>query len=132
MRYVVDTNIWIYAVAGITPVKTFLQRTVEKAWIGYSAISRLEAFGYPGICEDEEKALGAILSTFHEVAVSSPVIDAAIGVRRRYKLKAPDAIIAATALVLESALVTRDVEHFSRVDGLGIVNPFDEPADGSG
>jgi predicted nucleic acid-binding protein len=38
-----------------------------------------------------------------------------------------DAIIAATALVHQLPLVTRNVDDFKHVAGLEIVNPFAEP-----
>ena len=36
-----------------------------------------------------------------------------------------DALIGATALVHQMALVTRNVKEFARFDGLDIINPWD-------
>ena len=41
-----------------------------------------------------------------------------------YKIKLPDAIIAATALNQDAFLVTRNVSDFQGIAGLKIENPF--------
>jgi len=40
-------------------------------------------------------------------------------------MKLPDAIIAATALVYDLTLVTRNVADFKNIDRLKLVNPWD-------
>lgn len=42
-----------------------------------------------------------------------------------YKIKLPDAIIAATALANNKILVTRNVDDFMKVKSLEIFNPFE-------
>jgi len=51
------------------------------------------------------------------------VIDEAIRLRRWYRLKSPDAIIAATALLQGAEVVTRNVGDFKKVAGLPARNP---------
>ncbi|MBL7803801.1 MAG: hypothetical protein JNL02_08720 [Saprospiraceae bacterium] len=45
--------------------------------------------------------------------------------RRSFKIKLPDAIIAATALVHELDLVTRNREDFSKISNLTVLNPYE-------
>lgn len=71
----------------------------------------------------EESALLAILAQFNEIPVSSHVIDRAIQLRRQVKLKVPDAIIAATALVQNAALITRNTADFKHVSVLTVLDP---------
>src|SRR5690349_12967515 len=52
---------------------------------------------------------------------NSPLIDLAIAVRLRERLKLPDAIIASTAIFRGAQLVTADVT-FAKVAGLAIVS----------
>ena len=54
MKNLIDTNVWIDAIAGNLSKKAFLKVTVEAEWAGYSAITRLEPFGFPGLTEEEE------------------------------------------------------------------------------
>jgi len=57
MRNLIDTNVWIGAIAGNLSKKAFLKISVEAEWAGYSAITRLELFGFPGLTEAEEEKI---------------------------------------------------------------------------
>lgn len=46
-------------------------------------------------------------------------------IRKKHKIKLPDAIIAATALVYELSLVSRYVYDFKNINGLQLINPWD-------
>ena len=45
-------------------------------------------------------------------------------IRKNYKIKLPDAIIAATAITYNYALLTRNVSDFNHIEGLEILNPW--------
>jgi len=124
MRNLIDTNVWIDAIAGNLSKKGFLKISVEAEWAGYSAITRLELFGFPGLTEAEEGKIRELLQAFEEVAVTSDIIDRAIEIRRKTKVKAPDAIIGASAVVLRCNLITRNVADFKAIDGLKVIDPF--------
>ena len=47
-------------------------------------------------------------------------------IRKSIKIKLPDAIIAATALERNHTLLTRNIEDFSRVKGVKLINPWDK------
>lgn len=125
MRYLIDSNIWIYAAAGEACVIGFLDNIADAQWIGYSAISRLELFGFPDLEPEDEGTLQKLLAFGAEVAVSSEVIDRAIVFRKETAVKTPDAIVAATAAVTNATLVTRNTDDFKTIKGLTILNPFD-------
>lgn len=59
------------------------------------------------------------------IQLTSDIIAKTIEVRQRVRLKLPDAIIAATALLHDLKVVTRDTKDFKKVPGLTVVNPFD-------
>ena len=46
-------------------------------------------------------------------------------IRKKHRIKLPDAIIAATALVYELTLVSRNVSDFRNIEGLELINPWD-------
>jgi len=125
VRLLIDSNIWIYAAAGEPRVISVLDRVAHADWIGYPAISRLELFGFPDLKPEDEGKLQKLLGFCAEVAVSSNVIDRAIALRKEKAIKAPDAIVAATALVENATLVTRNTDDFKTIKGLSILNPFD-------
>jgi predicted nucleic acid-binding protein len=47
-----------------------------------------------------------------------------IELRKKYKIKLPDALIAATAIFYNLVLITRNVSDFEKIKGLEIVNPY--------
>lgn len=49
----------------------------------------------------------------------------AISIRRVYKTKLPDAIIAATEIVCKSTLITHNRTDFKKIKGLSLIDPFE-------
>ena len=124
MKYLFDTNVWIDAIAGRLPADTFLKFVVQAEWVGYSAITRLELFGFPDLTKPEEEKLAELLKHFVEVGVDSSTVDKTITIRKATRIKVPDAIIAATAIIKECSLITRNTEDFKGISGLNIINPY--------
>lgn len=122
MRQLLDTNVFIETVAGNAQASAVLLRAAESEWAGFSVISRVEALGFPKLGANEEAELLRLFSQFAEVQVTPQVIDETIRLKRRMRIKTPDALIAATALVEGAELVTRNVEDFQKVPGLKVVD----------
>ena len=57
--------------------------------------------------------------------LEEPIILKAIEIRKTHKTKLPDAIIVATALVKELAVITRNTKDFDKIEGLDVLNPYD-------
>jgi len=123
MRYLIDTNVWIDALSGKLAASAFLKFSVQASWAGYSAITRLELLGYPGLKYEEGLKINELLNAFTEIAVDSNIIDKAIFIRKGIRIKVPDAIIAATALEKNCSLVTRNVEDFKGIIDLDVIDP---------
>lgn len=47
-------------------------------------------------------------------------------IRKAYRIKLPDAIIAATALIYNLTLLTRNTIDFNGIKGLKIINPWEK------
>jgi len=124
MRRLLDTNVWIDAYAGKPDAcRVFVQaRTIRGAWIGYSSITKLEVLGFWGLNAEDEQGLRELLEQFEEIPILPEVMDEAIRLRRLHKIKAPDAIIAATALLQRAELVTRNTGDFRKVVGLPVLD----------
>lgn len=125
MKYLIDTNVWIDAIVGRLHADIFLRLTVQAEWVGYSAITRLELFGFPDLTADEEQQISRLLTNFSEVGIDSKTIDQAVRIRKVVRIKIPDAIIAASAILAESSLLTRNTDDFKGISGLIIVNPYE-------
>ena len=57
------------------------------------------------------------------LGIDEIIIVQTIKVRKKYKLKIPDAIIAATAIVNDFTLISDNEKDFGKVHGLRFVNP---------
>jgi predicted nucleic acid-binding protein len=57
--------------------------------------------------------------------LSPEVVERAIAVCKRRRIKLPDAIIAATAVIEELILVTRNTDDFKNIPGLMLLTPRD-------
>src|SRR5215218_10328824 len=118
MRWLLDTNVWIDAHAGRADagrVFTQAQATQGGAWLGFSSITKLEVLGFSGLSATDDKALRELLAQFEEIPVLPAVVDEAIRLRQLHKIKTPDAIIAATALLQQAEVVTRNLGDFKKV-----------------
>ena len=51
------------------------------------------------------------------------VVEVCIEIRKKYKTKLPDAIIAATALVYNLVVISRNISDFKNISGLKVVDP---------
>lgn len=85
----------------------------------YSIVSRCELFAGT----DRAQVVRALLCQGRERGVTSDVAERAGRIRRITGISTPDALIAATALVSDLVLVTRNVKHFRRVPALRLEVP---------
>lgn len=120
VKYLLDTN-YILGLLKSTPevLSEVTRRAILTVECGYSAITRMELLGFPGITTAEELLIQERLAQLTYWPLTSTIEDVAIAVRRTRKVKLPDAIIAATAIHLQLELLTLDVGLRSVVrDGL--------------
>ena len=76
-----------------------------------SVIVKLELLKYPDITPEEENAANGFLRLVPIIPLSQPIESETIALSRSTKLKLPDAIIGATAIVYGAEIVTSD-SHF--------------------
>lgn len=104
----VDTDVFIDHLRGARELKPGRHR------IHYSVVTRCELFA-----GDVGSALiQRLLDPFREVAVDRRVAERAGQIRRETGLALPDALIAATAIEHDLAVVTRNRRHFEPVNRL--------------
>jgi len=85
------------------------------ARVSYSTVTRAELFaGRAG----EEAAVRTLLDPFRELPVDRDVAEAGGRLRREHGVRLADALIAATALVHDLELLTRNVRDFAAVPSL--------------
>ncbi|MBN3871046.1 type II toxin-antitoxin system VapC family toxin [Nostoc sp. JL33] len=125
MRYVYDTNIFIYYLADEPTVNSFFtEEFLNLHEVLISPIIHIELLSFAGLEKEEEQAIRDLLSQFYSVPLLREIEEQTIQLKRQYKIKLPDAIIAATALHKDAFLVTRNANDFQRIAELKIQNPF--------
>ena len=121
-RYLLDSNTLIDYLALKLPIKglVFVREIVNDDF-NVSIINRIEVLGH----ESTNKATYDFLDLAESFALSNAVANQAIEIRKAKKIKLPDAIIAATALVHDFILITRNTSDFKNIDGLECLNPYE-------
>jgi predicted nucleic acid-binding protein len=88
-----------------------------------SIITQIEVLGFNNPIEIE-----ALLDHFIQdslvISLNDEIVKTTIAIRKKNKIKTPDAIIAATAIVLDYSLVTRNMGDFKKINSLKILDPW--------
>ena len=121
-KVLIDTNVIIYSTQDKLKLHDFLN--VEDS-LYISSITYIEALGIPFQDKREESKIIEICKKFERLFLTEEVEKQTILIRKSRKIKLPDAIIAATAIVHNLTLVTRNSDDFKNVPKLKMLNPFD-------
>jgi predicted nucleic acid-binding protein len=123
-RYLIDSNIIIYFVNNELPQKSLskIRLILTESFI-VSTISNIETQGWYSIAEKDKVKLDAFLSNATVIYMDKLIEHKAIEIRQQKKMKLGDSVIAATALVNNLTIVTRNETDFYGL-GLTIYNPF--------
>ncbi|NUQ25380.1 MAG: type II toxin-antitoxin system VapC family toxin [Saprospiraceae bacterium] len=123
--YVIDSNAVIDYLMGKLPADgmVFLSKVIDQIPF-VSVITKIEVLGFSAPLE----SYGVLLNFFDDAIVfglTEEVAEKTIELRKQYKIKLPDAIIAATALVNGCTLISRNVTDFKAIVELSVVDPHD-------
>jgi hypothetical protein len=125
VTYLLDTNAIIYYLQGQPELDTVFEHIRSGAASPMvSMITKIELLGYPRMTRNEEAKIRLLLQRFTVTGLSDEVADQAITLKRKYRLRTPDSIIAATAIVHDAVLVSRDDAHLGKVTEIRLLNPF--------
>ena len=92
-----------------------------------SVITLMEVKGFAFDSKAEEQFIDQLCSLFIVEAINEQVVEEVIKIRKQYKIKLPDAIIMATAIVNDCTLITRNIQDFKQFDSLlPIIDPLAE------
>lgn len=110
IKYLLDTNVILGMLKSTPEVLAMVGSADLMAHqCAFSAVTRMELLGYPGITAGEDALIRQRLAQFTYLAISTAVEDKAIELRRSRQVKLPDALIAATALCNGLDLLTMDL-----------------------
>ena len=127
--YLLDTNIVIYYLGALMPIKAldFVEGQLYKTGSFISVISKIELLGWHAPTTEAMNQVEGFVADSQVLLLSEAIIDKTIEIRRTNKVRLPDAIIAATAIVNDLTLMSRNDGDFHGVLGLKYYNPFLHP-----
>ena len=117
-----DSNIIIYA---SQPENTQIRQFIGEHDIVVSAISYIEVLGYHRLTEEYRLYFEEFFGVVEVLPISNAVLDRAVLLRQMRRMTLGDAIIAATALVYDRTLVTRNIGDFLGSAELTVINSFE-------
>jgi len=115
--YTLDTNAIIYYLQDDPRAVPILQGILDDPAIPVyiSAVTEAELFSFPSLTDDEAQRIENILRTVFVIPLDSQIARAAANIRRTYRVKLPDSVVAATALFTGSTLLTRNAQDFKKI-----------------
>jgi toxin FitB len=116
-----DSNILIYSV---NPTYSQLRALVADKDSAVSAISYVEVLGFHKLTQAEKPDLEQIFAAIAMLPITRAVIDGAVQLRQQRKMTLGDSLIAATALVHNLTLATRNTSDFAWIKGLAVHDPL--------
>lgn len=119
-RYVLDTN----AIVTLLRTNSQLVQLLQSAnWVGISVISQIEFLAFSGLTQSDRQLFQQFLQRVEVVSLTAgdtALIEKIIEIRQQYRLKLPDAVIAAMTIQNLAGLVTADQE-FAKVTPLTVI-----------
>ena len=122
--YLIDSNVIIDYTASRLPQKNsdFLEQLFNNNFL-ISVAVKIEVLGFDDV-PNKLLAMEEFVDTAVLLPLDEDVTKQAILLRRKYKkLKLGDAIIAATAIVYNLVLISRNIKDFENIEGLELINP---------
>ena len=91
----------------------FSEDFLTKNNIYYSIITEIELLSFPKLSESEIENIKLLLNRFLKLSLTEDIKEKTIEIRKKYKRNLGDSLIAASALVYNAKLITRNEEDFS-------------------
>lgn len=118
-----DTNVIIFISKNIIKVENLISPNIKPS---ISIITYIEALGYKFETTEDLLYMQQICSSCQLVNISDLIVLETINLRKKHRIKLPDAIIYATAIVENVPLLTNNTKDFIALDGgVKLINPLD-------
>jgi predicted nucleic acid-binding protein len=127
IKYIWDTNTAIYYLQQqFSPsAEKFMDKLVAEAQPVISVITEIELLCWKTASEKDIEILKGFINDTLVIELEPSIKIKTADIRKSCRIKLPDAIIAATALVYDLTLVTRNTDDFKNINGLRFINPWD-------
>jgi predicted nucleic acid-binding protein len=128
IKYLWDTNTAIYYLQKQFPpsAERFVDNLLKEETPTISAITEIELLCWRTAVEKDLEVLNGFIGDSLVIELEQSIKLKTAEIRKAYRIKLPDAIIAATALVYGLTLLTRNIEDFRIIVDLDILNPWEQ------
>ena len=128
IKYLWDTNTIIYYLQQQFPpdAEKFIDDLLKEEQPVISAITEIELLCWKSATEKDLEVLRSFINDGLVIELEQPIKIKTAEIRTSHRIKLPDAIIAATALVHDLTLLSRNISDFGGISGLKIINPWDK------
>lgn len=115
LDYLIDTNILI------SLFNNELAEPIPDGELGYSIITEIELLSFAGLEQAEETLVRTNLKALSQIPLTASITEKTIQLRRQYRLKTPDAIVAASAWDCEAILLSND-RQLAQIDEIRLLS----------
>ena len=126
IKYLWDTNTAIYYIQQQFPLmaEKFMDKLQAEAQPCISAISEIELLCWKTATEKDLEVLNNFINDAVVIELEKAIKLKTADIRKKHKIRLPDAIIAGTAIVYGLILITRNEKDFKNITGLNMLNPW--------
>lgn len=123
-HYLLDTNIVSGYLSLLIPESglDFIDEIIDDT-PRLSVISQIELLSWQTE-KRVEKKVREFITDSKIYTLEEDIVVECVELRRKHKMKTPDALIAATAIIFKLILVTNNLKDFSNIKGLKIIDPY--------
>jgi hypothetical protein len=125
-KYLIDTNILIYYLNDSIPKEEVskLEKIFELSF-NISILTKIEFLGWKYHTEEGFKKSKDFISLASTLYIDDEIAATVIKIKQENTIHLADAVIAATALLYDYVLITRNLKDFNKVKSLKLYNPFE-------
>jgi predicted nucleic acid-binding protein len=126
LKYLWDTNTAIYYLQKQFPSASeqFMDNILREFRPSISAITEIELLCWKTTIEEDIQVLKSFIEDAVVFELEQEIKLKTAELRKAYKIKLPDAIIGATALINNLTLLTRNISDFKGISGLSVIDPW--------
>jgi predicted nucleic acid-binding protein len=120
--YLIDTNVIIDNFGDKLNEKS--KKLLFSIELTVSAVTKIEVLGWRNATKQQLQPLYDFMEITNIVPINDAIIEKTIEIRQLKKIALGDAIIAATALVHNLTLISRNVSDFKSITDLQVIDPY--------
>ena len=123
-QYLIDTNAIVDYIGNKLPTEgmLFMNKVIDNIPF-VSVVTKIEVLGFSTLAE-HYRLLTDFMDDAYIFTLTNTVVDVCIELRKKHRIKLPDAVIAATAIAQNLVLISRNNKDFKNILGIKVIDPW--------